>query len=102
MNCVSVPWFAFWADAESVFRLGPTFPVLPAGVNVWHAPQPFDRNTGLPRAGFPFGPRVGSLPMTVSGVGVVTFLPPGTELEHPTRTAANAPMKASLRTGRRV
>ena len=97
---MSVPWFARWADAARLSRFGPIVPVVPAGLNLWQAPHPFERNTGLPRTGFPFGPSPGSFPMTVCGVGVVTFLPPGTVLEHPASTAAIAMIPTSLRTGR--
>ena len=55
-------------------------------------------NTGLPPAALPFGPRVGSFPTTVSGVGVVTFLPPGTVLEQPTSRAASTASEARRRT----
>jgi hypothetical protein len=58
--------------------------------------------TGRPADALPFGPSVGSLPITVSGVGVVTFFPPGTVLEQPTRNVASTPIAASFRTGRRV
>ena len=102
MNWASVPWFALCAEAARLFRFGPTLPVVPAGLKRWQAPQPLEMKTGRPADALPFGPSVGSLPITVSGVGVVTFFPPGTVLEQPTRNVASSADCRELPHGERV
>src|SRR5262245_4801838 len=56
---VSMNWSsgcpALVADSLRVSRSGPTFPVVPAGVNVWHEPQLYFAKTALPAAGSPVG-----------------------------------------------
>src|SRR5207247_7180513 len=84
------PCFAFCASATSLSRSGPTWPLAPAGLNVWHPPQPFEANSFFPAAASPFAVEVevvvaGSVPSTVSGAGL-TVLP----LPQPAATSASA------------
>ena len=89
MNCSSVPWLAAFASAARLSRFGPIFPVVPAGVKTWQAPQPVLTKSCLPSAAFPTV-GVGTLPTIASGVGVVTDFPPGTVEEQPASTATSA------------
>src|SRR5215831_7544678 len=80
--------FACFAYCARLSRLGPMFPLAsgPAGVNVWHAPQPCAAKIALP------GDSCATVPTTVFGVGVFTpWLPhPASASPAATQTAVRA------------
>src|SRR6478736_9332435 len=77
-------------------RFGPTVPVEPASFRVWQPLHPALRKTALPATGLPFlycagtvtVGAVGTVPITVSGVGVTTFSP-GLFVEQPAATSSS-------------
>src|SRR5881394_1001449 len=74
-NWSSGPWFPCLAYCGSLSRSGPTLPFEAAGWYVWQPPHPFEANSCLPAAAFPFGSVVvccGSVPSTAWAVGFTT------------------------------
>src|SRR5689334_8671658 len=82
MKSASEPWFACVAYWDILSRSGPTVPFVPAGVNLWQPPHPFDLKSAAPAVASPLAAGVaevvvaGRLPTTVSAVGDTTPLLP--------------------------
>src|SRR5207248_855894 len=91
-------WPAFCANCASLSRSGPTVPVVPAALNVWHAPQPCAVKTAFPAPALPVT-AVGFaiFPTTFVGVGVTIFSPQVLESEQPAARRASAAIRASRR-----